>query len=56
MTAKFNESAARSLLLNTLPLDDNLDILLASKEDGGAVKTERRVVSDSIDNIVKGIN
>jgi hypothetical protein len=28
MTARFNDSAARSLLLNTLPLDNKLDILL----------------------------
>ena len=32
MTAKFNESGARGLLLNTLPLDGNLDILLESKK------------------------
>ena len=33
MTAKFNESGARGLLLNTLPLDGNLDILLESKKN-----------------------
>ena len=31
MTAKFNESGARGLLLNNFPLDDNLDVLLESK-------------------------
>ena len=33
MTAKFNESGAKSLLLNTLPLDENLDVLLESKPE-----------------------
>ena len=32
MTAKFNESGAKSLLLNTLPLDENLDVLLESNQ------------------------
>jgi condensin complex subunit 2 len=32
MTAKFNEAGARGLLLNNLPLDENLDVLLESKE------------------------
>jgi hypothetical protein len=31
MTAKFNELGAKGLLLNTLPLDSNLDLLLESK-------------------------
>lgn len=33
MTAKFNETGARGLLLNNLPLDSNLDLLLESKEE-----------------------
>ena len=32
MTARFNESGARGLLLNSLPLDQNLDILLESSQ------------------------
>jgi hypothetical protein len=31
MTAKFNDSGARGLLLNTLNLNTNLDIVLESK-------------------------
>ena len=30
MTSKFNDSGARGLLLKSLPLDQNLDILLES--------------------------
>ena len=33
MTAKFNERGAKSLLLNSLPLDENLDVLLESKTE-----------------------
>jgi hypothetical protein len=33
MTAKFGETGARGLLLKTLPLDVNLDVLLESKEN-----------------------
>ena len=32
MTAKFNEAGAKGLLLNNLPIDENLDVLLESKE------------------------
>ena len=32
MTSKFNESSARGLLLNTIPLDENLNYILESKK------------------------
>ena len=31
MTSKFNESSARGLLLNTIPLDENMNYILESK-------------------------
>ena len=33
MTSKFNESSARGLLLNTIPLDENLNYILESKKE-----------------------
>ena len=33
MTSKFNESSARGLLLNTIPLDKNLNYILESKKE-----------------------
>ena len=32
MTSKFNESTARGLLLNTIPLDENINYILESKK------------------------
>ena len=32
MTSKFNESSARGLLLNTIPLDENMNYILESKK------------------------
>jgi hypothetical protein len=40
MTAKFGDSGARGLLLKTLPLDSNLDVLLESKENPNYEKKE----------------
>ena len=34
MTSKFNESTARGLLLNTIPLDENINYILESKKSG----------------------
>jgi condensin complex subunit 2 len=55
MTAKFNETGARGLILNNLPIDFNLDILLESK----TYKEEpiRNVVeiTDEIKNILNSI-
>ena len=34
MTSKFNESSARGLLLNTIPLDENMNYILESKKEG----------------------
>jgi hypothetical protein len=58
MTAKFNELGARGLLLNTLPLDNNLDLLLESKpvkQDGpkpvGVVGNE---IPKGVKKLVKG--
>jgi hypothetical protein len=33
MTARFNETGARGLLLNSLPIDVNLNVMLESKEN-----------------------
>ena len=33
MTSKFNESSAKGLLLNTIPLDDNMNYILESKKE-----------------------
>jgi condensin complex subunit 2 len=33
MTSKFNESTARGLLLNTIPLDENINYILESKKN-----------------------
>ena len=33
MTSKFNESTAKGLLLNTIPLDENINYILESKND-----------------------
>ena len=33
MTSKFNESSARGLLLNTIPLDENMNYILESKKE-----------------------
>jgi hypothetical protein len=39
MTARFSDAGVRGLLLNTLPLDRNLDILLECKQ---AEREEKR--------------
>jgi hypothetical protein len=45
MTARFNETGARGLLLNNLPVDEHLDILLESKkeEDKQNNKNEKEI-------------
>ena len=43
MTARFNETGARGLLLNNLPLDSNLDLLLESKEILKRVDSDKKL-------------
>jgi hypothetical protein len=56
MTAKFNELGARGLLLNTLPLDNNLDLLLESKPLQQEVSKPNvdQQIPNNIKKIVKG--
>ncbi len=46
MTAKFNESGVRGLLLNTLPLDGNLDIISQTfyKEDNKNLFLQKKLL------------
>lgn len=46
MTSKFNESSARGLLLNTIPLDENINYILESKK----VETENPLFDRINDN------
>ncbi len=46
MTARFNETGARSLLLNTLPIDSNVDVLLEN-----IVRTGQTTKNISVPNI-----
>ena len=46
MTSKFNESSARGLLLNTIPLDENINYILESKK----VETENPLFEKYNDN------
>ena len=48
MTAKFNERGAKSLLLNSLPLDENLDVLLESKTENKV----KNYYNNNDDNII----
>ena len=43
MTAKFNDSGARGLLLNNLPLDSNLDVLLESKDSDLGISVHKKI-------------
>lgn len=41
MTSKFNESSARGLLLNTIPLDENMNYILESKKEENDIPIEK---------------
>ncbi len=41
MTSKFNESSAKGLLLNTIPLNENLNYILESKKEDDEIPTEK---------------
>lgn len=62
MTAKFSESGAKGLLLNNLPMDENLDILLESKNNnninalcsntpGEFTEDTQKILNDFISNM-----
>jgi len=53
MTARFNETGARGLLLNNLPIDSNLDMLLESKDVVKIVESDIKL-SEVIIKTVKG--
>ncbi len=53
MTARFNETGARGLLLNNLPIDSNLDLLLESKEVVKRVGSDNKL-SEVITKTLKG--
>ena len=48
MTSKFNESTAKGLLLNTIPLDDNINYILESKKsDENPESANNNIVQDN---------
>ena len=48
MTSKFNESTAKGLLLNTIPLDDNINYILESKKSDENPESEsNNIVQDN---------
>ena len=57
MTARFNETGARGLLLNNLPIDKYLDILLESKDiNPKVVKNTKEFNQDLIKIIQSSFN
>ena len=50
MTSKFNESSARGLLLNTIPLDENLNYILESKKEENELSFQNFTKFDEKDN------
>ena len=59
MTAKFGDLGAKGFLLNTLPLDNNIDILLESKnpqDDMLKLKRTANPLSEEIIDIINGID
>ncbi len=55
MTAKFSEAGARGLLLNNLPLDKNLDILLECKEIEPEEKAKKNLDCSEISTEIKSV-
>ena len=50
MTSKFNESSARGLLLNTIPLNENLNYILESKKEENEFSNSNFINLDEKDN------
>ena len=50
MTSKFNESSARGLLLNTIPLNENLNYILESKKEENEFSNKNFIKLDEKDN------
>jgi hypothetical protein len=57
MTSKFNDLGAKGFLLNTLPLDNNIDILLESKHEQVENKKSIAIepISEEINDIIEGM-
>ncbi len=53
MTAKFNETGARGLLLNNLPIDEHLDILLESKEERYKTQSQDKFLSEELAGLIQ---
>jgi hypothetical protein len=54
MTARFNETGARGLILNNIPIDLNLDLLLESKEKEEKIFQGKTPISDEIKETLQG--
>lgn len=54
MTARFNETGARGLLLNNIPLDTDLDLLLESKEKKEKFYVQDKILSKEIKETIGG--
>jgi hypothetical protein len=54
MTAKFNETGARGLLLNNLPIDDKMDVLLESKSKQDEEVAIGKVMTCELNQIISG--
>ena len=53
MTSKFNESTAKGLLLNTIPLDDNINYILESKSADDKPQSKSKKHKSSEENDAK---
>jgi predicted RNA-binding protein len=53
MTARFNETGARGLLLNNLPIDEHLDILLESKHDRYRTHCQDKFLSEELAHLIQ---
>ena len=54
MTARFNETGARGLLLNNIPIDADLDLLLESKEKKEKVFVSDNILPKEIEEMIEG--
>lgn len=56
-TAKFNESGAKGLLLNSLPLDANLNVILEGKRKIETNKqSEEHKIDEDVNDFLKSKN
>jgi hypothetical protein len=54
MTARFNETGARGLLLNNLPIDTDLDLLLEFKENKEKFYFQDKILSNEMKETIEG--